>query len=332
MTVSSATLYFNRFCLAEDKVTLELESASQVVDDNAIFLAEQLHNAFVKKGQKEYCQFTGSSPISAAINESQPIDKLTETIQSRLLAELDALNLPPETILVVCKYHHLANEYLLTALLGVKESVQLADSVQPMRSQYLDIANLSLAIQLDLTELAVNPDAKHAIAYIKSRIGRKVSDFMVEAFAVESKINSKEATIKLVESVESFIDSSSEDNQKQQAVREVSVSALKEAAQSGEFMNVKSLAGEIEEKTGLSGFYEHASKQEDFVEECPVYATATRKMEKFIGQGGGVSISFNKELLGDSIEFDAQNKSLTLHKLPPNLLDALQKALKSKQE
>lgn len=327
MTVSSATLFFNRFCATEDKITLELANSSEVTDDNAIFLAEQLHNAFVKKGQKEYCHFKAESKVAEAISHKNPMQDIAQTIEQSLLAQLDTENLPPETILVVCRYHHLATEYLLTALLGVKESVQMADEVQPMRSQALDISRMSLAIQIDLSELEVNPDSNRAIAYIKARIGRKVSDFMADAFAVEAKLNSKEATLQLVESVETFIDHS-QDSEKQQAVREVSVSALKEAAQSGEFMNVKSLAGEIEEKTGLSGFYEHASKQENFVDECPVYATATRSMEKFIGQGGGMSLSFNKELLGEAVVFDEVNQTLKFNKIPPNLLDALKKSLK----
>ncbi|MER2493593.1 nucleoid-associated protein [Catenovulum sediminis] len=329
MTVSSATLYFNRYRLNQESLSLQLQSCSQVSGENALFLAEQLHSSFTKKGQKQYCAFASDSPVLALIEAKSDVQEIADTVASRMLEGLTAETLPAETILVVAHYHHLATDYLLTTLLGVKESVQLSEAISPQRSQSLDIANISLAVQVDLSELSINPDSARSIGYIKGRVGRKIGDFMAEAFAIEEKLNAKEATEQLVESVESFIDVSSQDEETKKAVRDISVNSMKAAAQSGEFMQVKDLAEEIEEKTGLTGFYEHAAEAEDFTEACPVYASATKSMQKFFGQGGGISISFGRELLGDKIEFNAHTQTLTFKKIPPNLLDALKKATKT---
>ncbi|EWH08551.1 nucleoid-associated protein NdpA [Catenovulum agarivorans DS-2] len=330
MAVSKATLYFNRYRLKDDQLSLQLENCTQVGGDNADFLAGEIHQSFTKKGQKQYCSFAEDSAVFAQIKAGEDMQQIADNVAQRMLDGLTPETLPAETILVIAHYQHLATQYILATMLGVKESVQLSEAINPQRSQYLDIANISLAVQIDLSELSINPDSPRSIGYIKGRVGRKIGDFMAEAFAIEEKMNAKEATQKLVESVEKFIEDNSTDTEKSQAIRDVSVEAMKTAAQSGEFMQVKNLSQEIEEKTGIAGFYDMAAQAEDFSEECPVYASATKGMQKFFGQGGGISISFERELLGEKVQFDPQAQTLTFHKIPPNLLDALQKAMKAK--
>ena len=329
MAVTKATLYFNRYRLKDDKLSLQLDACTQVGGDNADFLAGEIHQSFTKKGQKQYCSFASDSPVFVQIKAGEDMQQIADNVAERMLEGLTPETLPAETILVIAHYQHLATQYILATMLGVKESVQLSEAISPQRSQYLDIANISLALQIDLSELSVNPDSPRSIGYIKGRVGRKIGDFMAEAFAIEEKLNAKEATQKLVESVEKFIEDNSTDNEKSQAIRDVSVEAMKMAAQSGEFMQVKNLSQEIEEKTGIAGFYDMAAQAEDFSEECPVYASATKGMQKFFGQGGGMSISFDRELLGEKVVFDPQAQTLTFNKIPPNLLDALKKALKA---
>lgn len=329
MAVTSAQLYFNRYLIHNEQVELQLDKSSLVEGDNALFLAEQLHQSFVKKGQKQYCAFAQDSAIVEQIQQETQPETLANNIATRILSELDLETIPAESILVIAFYHYLATDYMLAAMLGVKESVQLSEAINPQRSQYLDIANIQLALQADLSELQVNPDSNKALAYIKGRVGRKVGDFMADAFQIEEKFDSKQATQKLVETVETFIEQTGSDPEKVKAVRDISVDVMKSASQSGEFIQMKDLSEEIEDKTGLSGFYDLAAQDEEFNEECPVYLSASKSLQKFFGQGGGMSVSFNRDLLGDKIKFDPVSETLTFHKIPPNLLDALKKAMKN---
>mgnify|MGYP000595618524 CR=1 FL=1 len=326
MSVTSAQLYFNRYIIENEQVSLQLDESSLVEGDNAVFLAEQLHQSFIKKGQKQYCAFAQNAQFVEKMEQEVSQAELANSIAKRILAELDTETIPAESILVIGFYHYLATDYMLAAMLGVKDSVQLSEAINPQRSQYLDIANIQLAIQADLSELKVNPDSSKALAYIKGRVGRKVGDFMALALEIEEKFDAKQATQKLVDTVEHFIEQTDSDPEKTKAVRDISVDVMKSASQSGEFIQVKELSEEIEEKTGLSGFYDLAAQDEDFSDECPVYLSASKSLQKFFGQGGGMSLSFNRDLLGEHIQFDPQSQTLTFHKIPPNLLDALKKA------
>ncbi|KMT66973.1 nucleoid-associated protein [Catenovulum maritimum] len=328
MSVSTATLYFNRYQIKDDEVVLQLDNCCAVGGDNAIFLAESLHQSFTKKGQKQYCAFADDSKVASAIKESGEVGQLAELISNEIKQFITLETMPAETILVVAHYRYLATEYLLCGMLGVKESVQLSESVIPTRAHHLDITNIQLAVEIDLTEIGLNPDSDRSIAYIKGRVGRKVGDFMSEALQIEEKFDAKAATQKLVENVESFIESHNDNPDNVKIMRDVSLEVMKSAADSGEFMQIKALSDELEEKAGIAGFYEHAAKEEDFSEECPIYISASKPLQKFFGQGGGMSLSFDRELLGEHIEFNPETQQLIFNKIPPNLLNSLNKALK----
>jgi nucleoid-associated protein len=49
-------------------------------------------------------------------------------------------------------------------------------------------------------------------------------------------------------------------------------------------------------------------------------------LAKFSGQGGGLSLSFDRKLYGDRIQYDAHTDTLVIKGIPPNLKDQLLKS------
>ncbi len=326
MSISNAQIYFNRIISDESSVSLQLEQASCIEGQTAEYLAQSMHQSFVKKGQKDYCCFKDGSQVAEKLENEASSALLSNFIMSRICDAIDVTSPPPETILAIACYRHLASDYILATLLAVKDSVQLMENINPEKTTMLDIVNIQLAVQIDVSEIKTNFNSSKSIAYIKGRIGRAVSDFMAEAFEIEPKVNAKDATTKLIETVETFISDSVDDGDKVNTVREVAFDVLKNASDAGDFVEIQDLSDEIEEKTGIAGLYDKAAEDEDFNESCPVYMSASKSLQKIFGQGGGMSISFNRKLLGEHVHFDPLAKSLTFTKLPPNLLDSLEKS------
>jgi len=52
-------------------------------------------------------------------------------------------------------------------------------------------------------------------------------------------------------------------------------------------------------------------------------------MKKFSGAGNGVSVSFERKLLGSRVQYDVHNDVLTIKGIPPNLKDQLTKSINS---
>ena len=53
---------------------------------------------------------------------------------------------------------------------------------------------------------------------------------------------------------------------------------------------------------------------------------AVRTLAKFSGAGGGVTLSFDRNLLGDKVHYDPITDTLVIKGVPPNLKDQLNKA------
>ena len=103
-----------------------------------------------------------------------------------------------------------------------------------------------------------------------------------------------------------------------------------EQLQAGDEVTVKELAGELPPSEDGTDFYQFTSQQGYELEESfPADRTAMRKLTKFVGSGGGVSINFDSMLLGERIFYDADTDTLTIKGTPPNLKDQLQRRLNS---
>ena len=46
---------------------------------------------------------------------------------------------------------------------------------------------------------------------------------------------------------------------------------------------------------------------------------ALKQLAKFTGQGGGISLSFERKLMGDRVFYDPATDTLTIRGIPPNL-------------
>ena len=55
----------------------------------------------------------------------------------------------------------------------------------------------------------------------------------------------------------------------------------------------------------------------------PVERSALKPLTKFVGSGGGVSLTFDAQLLDERIFYDPETDTLTMKGTPPNLRDQL---------
>jgi nucleoid-associated protein len=58
-------------------------------------------------------------------------------------------------------------------------------------------------------------------------------------------------------------------------------------------------------------------------ESFPADRTTVRKLAKYVGAGGGLSINFDSMLLGERVFYDPETDTLTIKGTPPNLRDQL---------
>jgi len=222
-------------------------------------------------------------------------------------------------------YQFLATDYLLITILNTKQHVEINSQLELTSSDHLDLAKMQLAVRIDLTQLATMAQQQRYISFIKGRMGRKVSDFFMHFIGCQELVDVKQQNKQLLHTVDAFLAAEQLDPQEKHQARQSVADYYKEKLEQGDDIQITELASKLPQ---------HHSTFEQFNQsaEQPLEAhfqadrSALKNLAKFSGQGGGVSLSFERHLLGDRISYDAGSDTLMIRGIPPNLKDQLSKA------
>ncbi|NDV92732.1 nucleoid-associated protein YejK [Alteromonas sp. 345S023] len=227
--------------------------------------------------------------------------------------------------LIFCQYEFLATQYLMIALLNTRSHVEVTNSLDLSAREHLDLARMQLAVRFDLTQWEVQPEQQRYVSFIKGRMGRKVSDFFMQFVGCEELVDVKQQNKQLISSVDAYLASESLDPQEQHQHREEVKSYFKEKIDAGETLSVDELANRLpaneESNSNFSSFT--ATLETPLEKEIQPDPAALKQLAKFSGQGGGVSVSFERKLMGERVFYDPATDTLTIRGIPPNLKDQL---------
>jgi len=226
---------------------------------------------------------------------------------------------------VFSHYQFLATDYLMIAIINTKQHVEINRDLELTSSDHLDLAKMQLAVRIDLTQLAVTADQLRYISFIKGRMGRKVSDFFMHFIGCEELVDVKQQNKQLLTTVDAFLAAEQLDPQEKDQARETVSNYYKEKLELGEDIQIQELAAKLpSDHVSFEEFNQSAELpvEEQFQADRGVLKT----LAKFSGQGGGVSLSFERKLLGDRVSYDAGSDTLMIRGIPPNLKDQLLKS------
>ncbi|MCY7294154.1 nucleoid-associated protein [Alteromonas sp. a30] len=270
-----------------------------------------------------------------ALNEFQlQLDKLiagehdfvsfSRDVAGLLAYHLQSMSTDETGFLVFSHFQFLATDYLLISLLDTKEHVEVSGELDFSINSHLDLAKMQLAARVDITQYQTSPAQNRYISFIKGRIGRKVSDFFMHFLGCEELVDIKKQNKQLLENVEQYLENEEFDPHEKQESRQMLVDYYKEKLEAGEDVTVKDIAETLSKDDQKQDFYAFAQSLEEPLEEnFQPDRAAIKTLNKFSGQGGGISMNFDRKLLGEKVFYDAQNDILTIKGLPANLRDQL---------
>ncbi|MDX3773710.1 nucleoid-associated protein YejK [Chromatiaceae bacterium AAb-1] len=332
MSVDVLHLAINYIELDENEVPKAHFRPSLVNATTAVaHLLEQLHLAYNGKPAKGYAGFSSDKDPQVAeqlaLWQQQQSDfiLLSKTATETLVNQLQQHQLPETGYLMICHYRYLATEYLLFCLLGSKDHFTLTPELELATARHLDIARMQLAARIDLTAYQTEQEKQKYISFIRGRAGRKVGDFFLDFLGCEESTDARENSKLVLSSVEEYISSAEFDAAEKNDARKQVFSYCEERVKAGQDVVLSELSAVIDEQQ-QDGFLQYCAEQQLAVaEQFPVEVKELKKLVKFSGQGGGVSVSFEQKLLGERVQYDAQNDVLVIRGTPPNLRDQLQR-------
>ena len=229
-------------------------------------------------------------------------------------------------VLLFAKYNYVGVDYLMLALLEGKESVTVSEALELRHIQYLDIDKLNLVARIDLTEWKTQPDSRRYITFSKGRVGRKLGDFFMDLLGAREGMDAKIQNKGLLQAVDDYCDSRQLEPAERNDYKKQVFKYCTEQASAGEEIEIKELSAELSSKETGDGdldFYSFIGQEYELEERFPADRSTLRGLTKFVGSGGGLTLSFEQKLLNSRVFYDPQTDTLTIRGVPPNLKDQL---------
>lgn len=313
---------------SETEIDVELRDSllenHQVVSD----LIADINRVYNNK-TKAYGLFHENSLFETSVKElkcgNQDFLNFSQHSVKQLRNELAKYPFVEGGTVIFCQYRYLAVEYLMIAVLSSCHSMLVNEQLEINQTQYLDVDHADIIARMDITEWQTDPNSKRYLTFLKGRVGRKVADFFMDYLGASEGLNTKQQNKALVKAVDDYCQVIELDKQEKKAVREQVYGYCKGQLEAGEEIKLTNLAKELPSgnEQDFNSFI--TENDYDLDEEFPVDRSTLRQLKKFSGSGGGLTINFDADLLGDRIKWDPQADSLVITGLPPNLRDQLQR-------
>lgn len=333
MSLEVTQFIAHRIVLQDEQLRLVPRGESFPLSGAIDALAQQLNHTFNTKPGKGLGGFSqtegGDEPdfrsrLQQYLDDDAQFVPVTTDMCQMLIKSMVDVGMVEAGFVVFSQYRHLATDYLLIAILTTREHVEIDAQLELNMSQHLDLSKMQLACRIDLTQLGIEPDAHRYISFIKGRAGRKVADFFLTFLGCEEEVDIKQQNQQLMQCVEQYIDSEQLQPEEKQERRKEVATYCNDKLQAGENIEIKELADTLGSADQESDFYAFSQAQEQPLEpEFQADRSALKTLTKFSGQGGGLSVSFDRGLLGERIIYDPATDTLIIKGLPPNLKDQL---------
>jgi nucleoid-associated protein len=313
---------------AQEELTVNYRSAALPHNASTENLVAELHRVFNAKAGKGFGSFQSDSDVQNWLQDlrrgEQNFYDFSQNCAERLKTELIKYPFADEGTLVLAEYQSLATDYLFIALLPSNESLQVTEGLDISATDYLDISKMDIAARIDLSVYESEPESNRYLAYIKGRVGRKVADFFIDFLQAEVGMDTKQQNLVLVQAVEDFCNDSKLDKEETNQYRKQVFDYCSEQLKSNDEVEVSELSAELPSSDDGSSFLDYTKERGYELEESfPADRTTVRKLAKYVGAGGGLSINFDSMLLGERVFYDPETDTLTIKGTPPNLRDQL---------
>ncbi len=312
----------------QDELTVSLRAETLPNDETSELLVSELHRTFNAKGGKGFGCYKPESEFQHWLQQLRKGElgfyPFSQSCAERLKNELAKYPFAEEGVLVLAEYQSLATDYLFIALLPSNQSLKVDDDLVISGTDYLDINKMDIAARIDLSRYETDPDSNRYLTYIKGRVGRKVADFFLDFLQAEIGLDTKQQNQVLMQAVDDYCTDAQLDKEETVTYRKQVHDYCAQQLKAGDEVAISELSGELGKAGHENSFQEFTQQQGYELEDSfPVDRTTIRKLAKYVGAGGGLSINFDSMLLGERIFYDPETDTLTIKGTPPNLKDQL---------
>lgn len=329
----------------DGNIGLRLAPAPLTLKDEVETLLEELTKVYNAKPAKGYASFVrADDPAfqSAEGEEPLPVPEFPQLLDTRLQdtmsfvefsqavarllrTELEHYQFLESGFLLLAEYQQTGDHFLQVAFLPVKDGVTVGPDLSVDRSTQLDISKVQIAARVNISDYQTGLSDSHYVSFIKGRTGRKVAEFFLDFLGCAERVNAKKETEHLVDNVQALVRGDDISPDVASEIRKDIFDYCGEQWSQGEHIRLSDIDQRLSDKGArpLSEFNQQQGVE--MAAEFPADRTSLRKLMKFQGQGGGLSVAFEQSMLGERVRYDVKTDTLTIVGTPPNLRDQLRR-------
>ena len=312
-----------------------LSMASACLPDSGAIenLVHDVNDGYNAKTRKTWGFFHGESgayPFSGwlakVVSGDMEFIDFTRTAVEHLTRLMEESNLAVGGHVLFALYQQGMTDYLTIAILRQAETISVADDLTVSVAHHLDTSALHFAARINLSEWKHNPASRQYISFIKSKNGRKASDYFRDFIGCQEGIDSPGETRTLLKAFVDFVKAEDLADDTASEKSHNLVAYAQAQGKIGEPIRLDEISELLNEDSPKT-FADFIRAGEYGISES--FAADRRTLNqyrRYTGRAEGISISFEAHLLGKRIEFDQDSASLTIKNLPTQLIDQLKRS------
>lgn len=315
-----------------ESLTLDAASMAHPADaPNMDALASALNDTFNTK-PKGWGRFVTegeqATPVAgwlqAYLDGDDDFAGMAYKLAQRLAAEL-ATKLSVDGYLVLAHQQQGDTQTLLLAFVHQREGIGINADHHAVPAAQLNTRQLTFAARLNITQWQGGDSLTQYLSFVKERGGNKLADALAQCLGVTEGADAPADTRTLLKAFSDYVEKEDLDDEASREKTDALVGYANEQLSRGEPMTLTELSGLVDEQQPKA-FYEHIRNADyGLAPEIPPDKRTLNQFRRFTGRAGGVSVSFDSHLLGDSIEYDETADRLIIKQIPKQLKEQLQR-------
>ncbi|WP_299261570.1 nucleoid-associated protein YejK [uncultured Kushneria sp.] len=209
-------------------------------------------------------------------------------------------------------------EFLTVALLHYREGFTLDEQGNVTTGRQLNLNQMTLAVRIDLTQWQAG-QSKQYIAFTRDRGGKKLSEDFQAFLGCTEGVDATSETRTLLKAFSDYVESESMDESQSREKTDAVIDYASDQSKRGESITLEEFSSLVNDERP-DAFYDYIrNKDYGLSPEIPPDKRTLQQFRRFTGRAGGMSISFDSHLLGDSIEYNEAQDRLIIKKVPDKL-------------
>ncbi|MCV6589796.1 MAG: nucleoid-associated protein [Marinobacterium sp.] len=298
------------------------------------------HGAFDLETPEAYPFISAFEAYTSSDSAPQDFLELTDNGMAELARTLSdpAASAAGGGYIIFAQYGDEHYDYLLIALVRNREALALNDQLQPTRVEQINLDQLHQAARINMTSFRQGRDSY--LSFIGSQKKDDITQYFSRAFGCTSVTPSRKSTGELIRAARDFCNEHQLYEQKDQVVEDV-VSYLerqrgeKQSASLNEIDQVfdNYLPAETLEEKGTGSFSKFANGEPyEVSQEFQPHTSTINRLAKMKAKADNWQLDFSRKALGEmnsnkEIEFDEENQTITLRRLPTKVVKQIRELL-----